>query len=147
MSCKEHTPRAAEMSITCLAELGFTEVGSWSGDPGLSSGIRFALTRMGDTRSIYAFAVGQDVEYIGICDSKTTTLAERMKRYQSMAGAGTNKRIAGKIRQALATGHRVVIYAWKPESQINCKGLNVDLVKGLENPLIAELKPEWNIKS
>jgi hypothetical protein len=135
------------MSIARLTELGFTEVGSWSADSGLKSGIRFSLTLLVNTRSIYAFVVGQDVKYVGICDSMTTTLEDRMMRYQSMAGAGTNKRIAEKIRKALDESKQVAIYAWNPNEQIAYKGLNVDLVKGLENPLIAELKPQWNIKS
>jgi hypothetical protein len=102
---------------------------------------------MHTSRVVYAFVVGQEVKYIGVCDNTRTTLEDRMKRYQSMAGAGNNKRIARLIQGELTEGRQVLIYAWVPHDEFQCRGLTVDLVKGLENPLIAELKPDWNIKS
>ena len=61
-----------------------------------------------------------------------------------MIGAGTNKRNALQIRACLEAGSTVLIFAIKPEQEISFNGLKVDLVKGLENPLIAILAPEWN---
>jgi hypothetical protein len=69
-----------------------------------------------------------------------------MSRYKDLQGAGTNKRIANKIKGCLERGKSVKIFVLKPESTLQYKGLNVDLVKGLENPLIEKLKPEWNIQ-
>jgi len=69
-----------------------------------------------------------------------------MSRYQSLQGAGTNKRIAYQIKDCLKQGKAVEIFMLKPEPTLQYKGLNVDLVKGLENPLIERLKPEWNIQ-
>jgi hypothetical protein len=63
-----------------------------------------------------------------------------------MQGAGTNERVANKIKECLEQGKVVKIFALKPESTLLYKGLNVDLIKGLENPLIEKLKPEWNIQ-
>jgi hypothetical protein len=67
-----------------------------------------------------------------------------MGRYKSMQGAGTNERIATKIKECLEKGEAVKIFALKPELSCDYKGLSVDLVKGLENPLIERLQPEWN---
>jgi len=35
----------------------------------------------------------------------------------------------------------------KANSNLQFNGIDIDLVKGLENPLIQKEKPKWNIKS
>jgi hypothetical protein len=144
-SRKKETPITIMNPTKDLYELGFREVGQWSLDNNLKSAVRFTLTTYSDDRVIYAFMVDDDLKYIGVCDKTATTLSDRMSRYQSMAGAGTNKRVTGLIRKALSTGSRVKILASKPDKGIKISPLEVDLVKGLENPLIQEFKPEWNI--
>jgi hypothetical protein len=128
-----------------LFELGFMKVGQWILDQSLKSGVRFTLTAFIDDRVIYAFAVDDDLKYIGVCDKTSTTLGDRMSRYQGMAGAGTNKRIVEKIRKVLLGGSSVEILALKPDRNIRFGNLEVDFVKGLENPLIQAFNPEWNI--
>jgi len=64
-----------------------------------------------------------------------------------MAGAGTNERIAGLIRSSLEKGSKVHVLGWQPEEGVRITGIEVDMVKGLENPLIRELKPTWNIQN
>jgi len=129
-----------------LRNYGFVEVGEWRLKESLKSGITFNLNKLGDERVIYAFAVDDKTRYIGVCENSSTTLKDRMGRYRSLQGAGTNKRIAIKIRDHLKCKKVVKIFALKPESIYQYKSLNVDLVKGLENPLIKELRPEWNIQ-
>ncbi len=128
-----------------LFRFGFLQVGSWLIDTALKSGIRFRLDALQDKRVIYTFTIDGQVKYIGVCDSSDTTLKERMKRYQGMMGAGTNKRVANLIRNAISEGRLVSILAWRPDQNLEVNGLRVDLIKGLENPLIEVLKPEWNI--
>ncbi len=128
-----------------LLTLGFREVGECNLDKDLKSGVRFHINHLRDERVIYAYTVDGVVKYVGVCDSTKTTLKGRMARYQGMMGAGTNKRITGLIRKCLTEGQEVKILAWKPETSLGFKGLKVDLVKGLENPLIQEIEPEWNI--
>ncbi len=123
----------------------FRRVGRWSLDQSLGSGIRFELFDWSDRRVIYAFSTSDRILYIGVCDSSTTTLGSRMSRYQSKAGAGANERIAARIRDTLAQGSEVDINAWNPEEGVTIHGIQVDLVKGLENPLIRALSPDWNI--
>ncbi len=126
-----------------LHAFGFREVGSWNLD---RERARFALTALGDERVVYAFAVDGAVRYIGVCDNDKTTLRDRLRRYQSRAGAGANERIMGAIEEELLARRTVEILAWKPDRALEVGGLGVDLVKGLENPLIAALKPQWNIQ-
>lgn len=128
-----------------LAEIGFREVGEWTLDENLKSGVRFLINELHNERAIYAYTVDGEARYIGVCDSTTTTLKDRMRRYQGMMGAGTNKRIAELIKGCLLEGKVVKILALKPDTEIEFKGLKVDLVKGLENPLIRKVRPVWNI--
>lgn len=127
-----------------LAEIGFREVGEWALDENLKSGVRFLVNELHNERVIYAYTVDGEVRYIGVCDKTTTTLKDRMGRYQSRAGSGTNKRIAELIKECLVEGRVVKILALKPDTEIELKGLKVDLVKGLENPLIRKVRPVWN---
>lgn len=130
-----------------LLTFGFEKVGECRLDPNLRSGIRFIVENLPNERVIYAYEVEGQVKYIGICDNTNTTLKNRMSRYQGLQGAGTNEKIAKRLKECLERGQPVKIYAWKPDTELKLKGVSIDLVKGLENPLIQELKPEWNIKS
>jgi hypothetical protein len=143
---KVETPAEDTADVNIL-EFGFKEVGECQLAENLTSGVRFVLNDLRDDRVIYAYTVNGEVKYIGVCDNTATTLKTRMSRYQAMIGAGTNKRITEQIKAHLRNGDQVRVLAWKPDVQLTVKGLEVDLVKGLENPLIRALKPEWNIKS
>lgn len=129
-----------------LYNLGFIEAGKWELKETLKSGISFQIYKFISERVIYAFVVDNAVKYIGICDNTNTTLKDRMSRYKGMAGSGTNERIAIKIKECLEKGKRVAIIVLNPEMELHYKSLKIDLVKGLENPLIEGLRPEWNIQ-
>jgi hypothetical protein len=137
--------RSLPSRLVDLLTFGFREAGTWSLDERLKSGVLFALTAHGDDRVVYGFTVDGIVKYIGVCDNTATTLADRLARYQNMAGAGTNRRIAGHIHEELRASRSVRILAWKPDHTLEVGGLKIDLVKGLENPLIDAVQPEWNI--
>lgn len=130
-----------------LSNYGFVKAGKWKLKNSLKSGIAFELYNFQNERVIYAFVVDNKVKYIGICENTRTTLKGRMERYQHFVGAGTNERIAGNIKKCLKQRKEVKILALKPKSELRYEGVYVDLVKGLENPLIEKLKPEWNIKN
>ena len=88
-------------------------------------------------------------KYIGICEKNTTTLKDRMGRYKNLQGGsanreGTNQTIARLIKQGLTEGQVVHILAMRPTAVYRFVDLEVDLVKGLENPLIGRFDPEWN---
>ena len=135
-----------------LSEYGFVEAGSCALDSRLKSGVRFTLNRHQSDRVLYAFVVDDEVKYIGACDDTKTCFSDRMSRYQGIMGAGTNARVVGFMREVLDPGKaqpsakvpRVRVFAWHPQERVTVKGLNVDLVMGLEKPLIERFKPEWN---
>jgi hypothetical protein len=127
---------------------GFERVGEWKSDERSKSGITFELEKFKGNRVIYAFVVDSEVKYIGVCENTTTTLKDRMSRYKNLQGGGTNERIAKEIKTCLKQGKSVKIFALRPPaSEYKYKDLNIDLVKGLENPLIEKLKPAWNIQN
>ena len=128
-----------------LEDYGFVPVGEWRLTDTVKSGITFRLDRYHNERVIYAFAVDGIPKYVGVCEKSNTTLSHRMGRYRGMVGAGTNQRIAEAIRRSLEGRGTVKIWALSPESRLKYRGLDVDLVKGLENPLLHQLDPDWNI--
>jgi hypothetical protein len=128
-----------------LRSYGFVHAGMWHPSDTVKSGIVFQLISLSQERVAYAFLVDGEPKYVGVCERHTTTLGDRMRRYQSRAGAGTNARIAKQIERCLQEGRTVHIFALKPDMHLQYRDLEVDLVKGLENPLIEKLRPEWNI--
>jgi len=129
-----------------LTSCGFQKIGEWSLKEGrLKSKITFDLDIFENERVIYAFVVKGMCMYIGICDKMGTTLKDRLKRYKYWQGAGTNKRVAQNIRKSLEENKKVEIFALKPQTNLSYnKLLTIDLVRGLEYPLIKKLRPPWN---
>lgn len=131
-----------------LSRQGFAPVGCWLWDRE-SSHLSFQLDRAEDRRVVYAFLINGAPRYIGICEKDHTFLKRRMERYRSKAGGSTNKRIASEIEHCLKEDAKVEIWALIPKGTTKHKGLPVDLVKGLENPLLARMAsmpgpPLWN---
>ena len=114
-------------------------------DKTLQSNVRFRIDEMHEQRVIYAYTVDGEAKYIGICEKVRTTLKERMMRYQGRVG-GTNRRITDLIKDCLTEGKKVKILALGPTEEMEFRGLKIDLVKGLENPLLQEVMPEWNVR-
>ena len=127
-------------------EAGFVAAGSCRLDPALLSGVRFTVTALQDQRVVYAFSVDGVIKYIGVCNTPNTTLRQRMKRYQGMMGSGTNRRVTLEIKAALFGGSRISILALQPQGSLKHGKFAVDLVKGLENPLIETFHPLWNVQ-
>lgn len=134
-----------------MREYGFNEVGKWVLNDRVKSGVTFELNSLTDERVVYAFVVDGVPKYIGICEKGSTTFAERMNRYKSRQGGNgnresTNQRIVRRIKECLIANQSVHIFAVRPDVVYNFVDLIVDLVKGLENPLIAKFKQEleWN---
>ncbi len=127
-----------------LSKFGFISAGEWITKATIKSGIAFILTEFAEDRVVYSFVVDGIPKYIGICEKDTTTLKKRMRRYSSKQGTGTNERILAEIKHLLDRGKKVEIHALKPAAEYIYAGLQIDLIKGLENPLIRRLNPEWN---
>ncbi|MEN3013529.1 MAG: GIY-YIG nuclease family protein [Endomicrobiia bacterium] len=133
-------------NLNDLKNFGFEEAGEWylSGDK-----LQYKLDdRFKNKRVIYAFVVEDEVKYIGICDSYNTTLQVRMDRYlKNLSETNrTNVRINEEIKKKLKLNHKVEIYALLPETKdkYEFNGISIDLIRGLEYPLIKKFNPEWN---
>lgn len=132
------------MMVKLLKALGFQKVGYWELE---NQTVTFRLIdeKLANERGIYSFVNENtgEVYYIGICESPRTTLKERFRKYKYKQGGGTNARILEEIRMVLKNNQRVDIYAFVPK-EILYKGVYVDMVRGLEYPLIQKFKPLWN---
>ena len=127
-----------------LSAYGFILVGQWIKSVTVKSGVTYKLNSLASERVVYSFVVDGMPKYIGICEKDTTPLKDRMQRYKAQIGGSTNERISNNIKYLLDQGKIVEIHALKPAQKVNFVDIQVDLVKGLENPLIANFKPEWN---
>lgn len=132
-----------------LIKHGFIKAGRCQLNGSYVSGVETTLNQFRDDRVIYSFVVDDNIEYIGICDGQNTTLDKRMKKYTSRAShqknnTGTSLEVIQKIKKCLEKGKIVEIYALKPPNNYNYKNLKIDLVRGLEYPLIDNFSPSWN---
>ena len=131
MSCK----------LRRLYNLRFEKAGDWR----LNNG---ALTRKLNSHNrmrhiVYAFVLTtNDVVYIG---SSTQTLQKRMQGYRKPGRTqSTNIKNKGKITHCIKQRLPVRIFVFADRENIKYKGIRVNLAAGLEDPLIAKLKPPWN---
>ena len=135
-----------------LEQYGFVHVGQWVLCDSVKSGVSFKIDQLANARVVYAFVVNDEVKYIGICEKNSTTLKHRLNRYKSLQGRGriteggenTNQHNVRLIKECLAAGDVVLIYALEPSHKFEIANVQVDLVKGLENPLIVKFTPPWN---
>jgi len=135
-----------------LKHYGFEEAGYWQLSDTHKSHIRHQLTALRDRRVLYAFVRDTEVVYVGICDGQSRTLKKRMNNYQSFSSkvreGTTNRNVRGHIKAWLEGGSKVRIFGLEPTtaggSDYVHQGLAVDLVKGLENPLIEVFDPILN---
>ncbi len=138
-----------------LGQFGFVEAGRWWLSDTYKSGLDYELTTLRDHRVLYAMVSDGAVNYIGICEGNERNLKNRMNGYRSpgsRSGKGsTNKKVREGIRKLLQESNQVGIWALDPiitaEQGYQYQGLPVDLVKGLENPLIELFDPQWNHQS
>jgi hypothetical protein len=124
-----------------LTENGFIKVGAWN----LSAlGIKFLLTSHHEERKVlYSFISGGRVLYIG---KTTQSLISRMKGYQNPGPTQrTNIRVNKNIIQLLESGLPIDIYVLTDPGLLQHGCFKISLAGGLEDNLIDEFKPDWNI--
>jgi hypothetical protein len=130
----EHTPRQR------LEHIGFRAVGHWQ----LADGRPRCLLSdcAGSANIIYAFVVAGEVMYIG---KTVRPLKQRLYGYQNPGPTqSTNIKGNALIRSALELGSSVQIYALPDNGLLHYGGFHVNLAAGLEDSLVASLKPAWN---
>jgi hypothetical protein len=126
--------------LAALAELGFTEAGSWV----LRDGQPRAVIARDPTASdlLYAFTSRDEVLYIG---KSTTGFSARMAGYEEPGPTqATNIRVRKGIAQLLAARREVRILVFVAPSPQSFRGYRVSLAAGLEDELIRVFQPRWN---
>ena len=133
-----------------LKRIGFAYAGKWlKSNKGL--GLTYELVPELETANVvYALVFRDEVIYIGIAQAQSEKgkkgLSNRMGAYQSIASRGKSsidRKIHNFIHKNLYENSETTeIYALKPDNSIigDYLGLEIDLVKGLENSLILHFK-------
>jgi hypothetical protein len=124
-----------------LLDIGFQVAGDWFAEHGA---LRVSLRQHAEQRNIlYAFVCDGEVKYVGM---STQTLRKRMAGYRSPGPTSTtNIRNNRNIRNLLAQGAAVEVYALPDSGLMHYGSFHLNLAAGLESSIIASLRPEWNI--
>lgn len=136
-----------------LLKIGFKYIGNWelNNENKLKLIIK-ANDELLNTRGLYAYLledkdaiIKNTVKYIGIPESPLKPVKERLHRYETEKRDGkTSKRVADNIRNTLLKGQNVSVYVLIPNDITTYNDINIDLVRGLEYPLINLFCCEWN---
>jgi hypothetical protein len=133
---------ANNADVQTLISYGFKKVGGWELtrediNPRLDDNLKLL-----EERAIYAYTMDDKVMYIGICQGKDTTLEKRLKGHHRK----NNEKLesVNGIYEGLRKDKKIEIYAWKPRRKRTYKWLQIDLVKGLESPLICRFNTITN---
>ena len=123
-----------------LLELGFVEQGEWLLE---NDSLDYTIRQPFENCSlIYCFVVNNIPKYIGVTRKG---LNNRMYQYKNPSvSQTTNTRINNYLR-AILNESRVQIFTLIDEGQLNISGFQVNIAFGLENTLINEYNPEWNL--
>ena len=132
--------REAQDSLGKLAAIGFRKVGEWKGN---GAAITFSLQDCaGATNVLYAFVTGEAILYVG---KTTMPLKRRMYGYQNPGPTqSTNIKANQLIRSVLEGSTRIEIYALPDNGLLHFGQFHLNLAAGLEDSIIADLRPEWN---
>ena len=92
-----------------------------------------------DHNVLYAFAVEGELVYVG--KATCLPLRGRLRAYETSA----RDRQSEHIRKELKSERRVEIYAFRPNGECHVHGVKLNLAAGMEDELIRELAPVWNV--
>ena len=123
-----------------LLEIGFQLAGHWH----LVNGeLSLEMIRHGSRRNIlYAFVSDGNVKYVG---KTIQTLSKRLYGYTKPgASQSTNIKNNSRIKEPLTAGASVDIFALPDNGLLHYGQFHVNLAAGLEDNIIAVLKPDWN---
>jgi len=123
-----------------LLDLGFEEVGEWLFEGG---SLQFRLTQHSNERNIlYAFVAQGEVKYIG---KSNQTLNGRMNGYKHPGPTqSTNINNNARIKDLLHKGIPVQILAFVQKEEMFYHDVPINRAAGLEDNLIARIRPPWN---
>lgn len=124
-----------------LLNIGFVPVGHWRL---CNEGIRCDLTLHHTTINVlYSFVSNSEIKYIGKTKMR---LSERMYGYQNPGSSQiTNIRVNAAIRNLLNNKQPVDILILSDNGLLKYGDFRVNLAAGLEDTLIYEINPDWNL--
>jgi len=140
-SVAENLRMSGSEDIARLMRVGFEAVGEWFLEGGT---VRYRLSKYDRARkTLYAFVSDGQVLYIG---KSVRPLAQRLNGYLKPGPTqSTNIKNRRNIQHALQQGKEVKIFVFAPaEDEIVYRGIPLNLAAGLEDSLIAEIRPLWN---
>ena len=126
-----------------LVDIGFVSVGSWTLN---DEEIEFDLleSHKMTTDVLYSFISNDEIKYIGKTKMK---LSQRMYHYKKPGPTqSTNIRVNSKIKELLERDQYVKIYIRTFDGLLRFGNYKINLAAGLEDSLIDEIDPEWNLR-
>lgn len=123
-----------------LLEIGFEPAGHWLFEDGK---LQVQLTRHAAQKNVlYAFVCDGEVKYVG---KTTSALAVRMAGYRAPSESQrTNQRNHRHIKELLASGVAVEIFALPDNGLLHYGRFHLNLAAALEDDIIRVINPEWN---
>lgn len=126
--------------IERLEAMGFRKAADWHVESGALECV--FLEHATAQNILYAFVADRVVLYVG---KTVRTLKQRMYGYRRpVPTQSTNIKGNRLILEALANGRAVAVYALPDNGLLYYGGFHVNLAAGLEDSLVAALKPAWN---
>lgn len=124
-----------------LLNIGFVSVGHWTLN---NDGIRYNLTSHHTTTNVlYSFISNGDIKYIG---KTKMQLSQRMYGYQNPGPSQTtNIRVNAAIKNLLEDDQPVDIFILTDNGLLKYGDFRINLAAGLEDTLIYEINPNWNL--
>ena len=125
-----------------LLNIGFISVGHWTFDN--NNDIKYNLTSNHTlTNVLYCFISNGDIKYIG---KTKIQLSQRMYGYQNPGlSQTTNIRVNAAIKDLLKNEQHVDIFILIDNGLLKYGDFKINLAAGLEDTLIYEINPEWNL--
>jgi hypothetical protein len=129
-------------TATLLESAGFRPVGKWRLDSKFD--VRLDADIPTDA-GVYAIVVGTEVRYIGAAQRG---LHKRFLKYRNQnSTGGVAVRLRGLVKAALANDSvSVLVFVPTASTELSRTGLPLNVIAGLEEGLIQELRPAWNLR-
>lgn len=124
-----------------LLKIGFISVGHWTT---AKNSIKYNLTSHHTTSNVlYSFISNGDIKYVG---KTKVQLSQRMYGYQNPGPSQTtNIRVNAQIKNLLDNDQPIDIFILADNGLLSYGNFRINLAAGLEDTLIYELNPEWNL--
>ena len=134
-------PEGITSDVERLLVGGFVRAGAWQMVAGVFQ--RESADTLPAKPGVYAYVVDGRVCYVG---SAQRGLRTRLRHYEIAKTLRTVHRVRTEIMNLIADAkhaHKVEIFIFVPEP-LYWRGLPIDMVLGVEEGLIRELRPIWN---